>query len=258
MKRSIKYLIYSIPFILLCLYGIYIYVEGAICTYGPEKNTHQSTETFEPTPMSVSLVRVCTDDGFCANNAFLLSGQIYQGQGDATIKNIQDAVNRNPDIKEICLDSIGGDNESARDIAREISKLGLNTCLSSKFTQHDGAEYIHDEITCQSSCTWIMLAGKNRTAYSKVYIGFHGSSMLLSGGCGKRVSAFLAIFGWYKLAIELDVEHETELATVLDHLSLITWSFWQGYEATYQRGMDKLLTSDKYFTASKFSNFDSL
>lgn len=73
---------------------------------------------------------------------------------------------RNPAIVEIRLDSSGGWVHEAQKLANEIGLRALDT----RVVEH-----------CASSCTLVLMAGRNRRADNGARIGFHSASAALSG-----------------------------------------------------------------------------
>lgn len=89
--------------------------------------------------------------------SMLLSGSL--GQGSATL--VRRAVESTPDVRILELDSIGGRVLEAREIARLITKRGLDTYV---------------EGLCVSACTMVLMAGRDRGATPNARIGFHRAS----------------------------------------------------------------------------------
>lgn len=82
---------------------------------------------------------------------------------------------QHPEIKTICISSQGGEVSDAIMIADAIYANGLNTCLASRYELSEDRHLSVDGL-CQSSCTWMILAGKDRILYDdKIELGFHAA-----------------------------------------------------------------------------------
>ncbi len=80
---------------------------------------------------------------------------VFEKKGVVAFEN---AVNQNPQLTRITLDSHGGDLFAARDIARAISDRGLNT---------------HIDRMCSATCILPFAAGIQRTMGIGAEMGFH-------------------------------------------------------------------------------------
>ena len=67
-------------------------------------------------------------------------------------------------VKVIELNSLGGSNEWALEIARKIKELGKTTRLSSGHS-------------CASACAYLFAAGRERVAAEDAWIGVHGARL---------------------------------------------------------------------------------
>lgn len=209
-----------------------------------------TTVDVKPEPMTVRLVRACSDSNICSTEAFLLSGRIFLTETKSTLEILDKAIKSHPKIKYVCLNSIGGENESAAALAMYISEAKLNTCLSTKFKNPDGSAYSVENVSCQSSCTWLMLAGKERVIFnSNIRVGFHGSRNSNSfGSCTiDRGPNPAALSFWEELITTLAKRHEQE-ASISAQKNLLAWSFDIGYGKTELRDIKQLIDQDHYFT----------
>lgn len=209
-----------------------------------------------PPAMSAQKVKACSDNGNCSTDVILLSGQIYSGAASRTVTALNEAL-KDAGTNVICLDSIGGDNDAAQIIASHIANLGLSTCHSSVYKNTDGTDFSFNYRGCLSSCTWIMLAGKERAIYgSNVNIGFHGSSSYKPVGfckCFRRPSEG-AKKEWATLLGNLSGKLAESDVVLKAHLDLLDWSFEQGYGGeTFPRELSLLLGVDHYFTSDRRS-----
>lgn len=243
MKKTNQYLLISVA-VVIAISATAWNVADFWCSRCATKGEAKSTE-----PMKIDVLQVCSEQGVCNKKVFLLSGRIYQDQKGNTIQNLERAAANSPDVKTICLNSIGGDNGAARDISWKISDLGLDTCLATKFLNLDGLPYQAKSITCQSSCTWMMLAGKNRELYSSdIFVGFHGSTQALPAPCEFRTPYPLAFFTWWYFIWGIDNQNDASWTDKFAHLNLLAWSFAQGFGESVSRGVDILVSKDNYVT----------
>lgn len=81
--------------------------------------------------------------------------------GEGSMANFVEALEKNPRVKTISLNSPGGRLREAQQIARLLKSRQLNT-------------YVEGE--CSSACTYVFLAGKDRAATPNAHIGFHQPS----------------------------------------------------------------------------------
>lgn len=86
-----------------------------------------------------------------------IAGKIMSGITTA----FKDAVRKNPSARTVVLSSNGGILVEGLGLANIIRKNGLNT---------------HAEFVCASACTFVFLAGKERSIAPTAAIGFHQSS----------------------------------------------------------------------------------
>jgi hypothetical protein len=200
--------------------------------------------------MTVEVLTACSDSNTCSKKIILLSGRIFSNEAQSTIQSLEITLTENPDIRDICLNSIGGDNDAAVAISLFIAQKKLNTCLANRYQNIDGTTHPLSFVSCQSSCTWVMLAGKERTIFSSdVFIGFHGSKSWVGiGKCHCTFNDESAKTGWQKLIVNLSNANEISPEALDAQLKLLDWSFDQGYGRTVPRKLDLLLTKDYYFT----------
>jgi hypothetical protein len=90
---------------------------------------------------------------------------IIEGKIDSHIYDyIQYEASRIVPLKVIELNSLGGSNEWALEIARKVKELGKTTVLLS-------GHY------CASACSYIFAAGRERVASEDTWIGIHGARL---------------------------------------------------------------------------------
>jgi hypothetical protein len=92
-----------------------------------------------------------------SGQALSFSGLITVG----TARRFEEAISAAPRLKEIRLSSPGGRILEAQRMASSIREHGLNTRV---------------EEQCASACTFVLIAGKERTANENAQIGFHQPS----------------------------------------------------------------------------------
>jgi hypothetical protein len=85
------------------------------------------------------------------------SGGLRAGSADQAVQVLRSA----PQAHLLVLDSYGGRILEAKILAREVQARGMDT---------------HVERLCASACTYVLLAGKHRTASPSAKIGFHQPS----------------------------------------------------------------------------------
>lgn len=95
-----------------------------------------------------------SDDGL----ALTVTGGIRFGLA----QDIRSALEGWPKVRVIILNSPGGRLGAAEDVARLIEERGLDT-----FVEND----------CESACTRVFVAGKNRRLFEKATLGFHGAAL---------------------------------------------------------------------------------
>lgn len=97
---------------------------------------------------------------------------VIEGRIDSHIYDyIQYEAARIVPVKVVSLNSLGGSNEWALEIARRIRELGKTTQLSSGHS-------------CASACVYLFAAGRQRLAAADAWIGLHGARL----GVGYRTS----------------------------------------------------------------------
>jgi hypothetical protein len=95
---------------------------------------------------------VTTDD-----TVLLLHGTFGSGSSDR----VRRLLDESPDIETVALSSPGGRLREASDIAAMVRQRGLDTYVDTR---------------CESACTFVFLAGKDRAATPNARIGFHRPS----------------------------------------------------------------------------------
>lgn len=95
---------------------------------------------------------VTTDD-----TVLLLHGTFGSGSAERARR----VLNESPDIKTVALSSPGGRLREAADIAQMVRERGIDTYVDTR---------------CESACTFVFLAGKDRAATPNARIGFHRPS----------------------------------------------------------------------------------
>jgi hypothetical protein len=95
---------------------------------------------------------VTTDD-----TVLLLHGTFGAGSAER----VRLVLNESPDIETVALSSPGGRLREAADIAQMVRERGLDTYVDTR---------------CESACTFVFLAGKDRAATPNARIGFHRPS----------------------------------------------------------------------------------
>lgn len=118
---------------------------------------------------AVLCILLSTEQAFCdEKNIFTIKGDtlIYDTTTSDGINDNHDQmflsfVRRNPEIKTVLLNSIGGQKWEAEEIARILIDAKLAT---------------HVEEECSSACTTIFLAGDKRTMSIGALLGFHRTS----------------------------------------------------------------------------------
>lgn len=121
--------------------------------------------------------KTCNQETTTCIDSFNLQGAIDKGDGKAFISKLSKLKLEKPDINTVCLDSGGGRNDAAAEIAAEIRRLELNTCVGDISFKNDdpgpetGIRYTN---TCASACTFILLSGKERIAIGERFkLGMH-------------------------------------------------------------------------------------
>lgn len=107
--------------------------------------------------------------GLVKGNVLNLRGTI----GEGSMASFVEALEKNPRVKTISLNSPGGRLREAQQIAKLIKSRQLNT-------------YVEGE--CSSACTYVFLAGKDRAATPNAHIGFHQPSFPGIGGAELAVA----------------------------------------------------------------------
>lgn len=220
-----------------------------------------SSPPSKPEPMSIEVVKVCSDENVCSDRAFLISGQVFQGTGEETLKFLTELRTKHPDINLVCFNSIGGDNISGAIISGYLAKSGLNTCLSTRYENLDGTPKHVKIYGCHSVCAWVVIGGKERIVFtSDVVVGFHGSRGHLSFlNCRCDTGPSLQEKDRFaELLRENSAARKDSKAELQAHLALLEWSFAQGFDRqTTPRELKLLLGGDHYFTADRRTSPDS-
>ncbi len=90
---------------------------------------------------------------------------VIEGRIDSHIYDyIQYEAARMAPVKRIALNSLGGNNDWALEIARKIRELGKTTALPSGHV-------------CASACVYLFAAGRERVAAEDAWIGVHGARL---------------------------------------------------------------------------------
>jgi hypothetical protein len=83
-----------------------------------------------------------------------ISGELTSGIGEAA----EQAIRSNPNLRVVVLDSLGGNIEEAIHVAQSVKN------------QHLPTEVGND---CESACTYVFVAGRERTLLPNARLGFH-------------------------------------------------------------------------------------
>lgn len=134
--------------------------------------------------LTLELGKTCDQAGAQCIPSFNLAGSIQPGDGKVFRDKLSSLLAEHADVNTVCLNSNGGDNDSAAAIAAEIKKRKLNTCVGdmsfslSGLQPESGVRYTD---TCASACTFILLAGTERIAVgARFKLGLHSPRSVLT------------------------------------------------------------------------------
>ncbi|WP_147464785.1 hypothetical protein [Pseudomonas syringae group genomosp. 3] len=172
-------------------------------------------------PLKISLATVCDGSGNCGDSIALLEGGIYAGSESETFSDLLDFLKSHSGIDTACLLSEGGNVDAAVALASFIHHEGINTCIAAKYKLADGSEKAG---YCQSSCVWVLLAGKESVLYDNAAsLGFHAARKQdhFNNIKGIDFDALLKFAGLIK-SVARDRSDQNKL------YGLLVWSFDQG------------------------------
>lgn len=174
--------------------------------------------------MSVVTAWACAEDK-CDDKVLLLHGEVKGISADWVRLRLWRELKLNPDIKTVCISSRGGVSSEAMRIADNIYTHQRNTCLAKKYNlDSNGFKSISG--ICQSACTWMLLAGKERILYDgKVLMGFHGARSKMGGRADEELKMFNRKIAFYT---HLRPKAEPEAWKLA---GLTWWAFHQGSTA---------------------------
>lgn len=134
--------------------------------------------------ITLELGKTCDQAAEQCIQSFNLAGPIQPGDGKIFRDKLSRLLTEHADVKIVCLNSTGGDNESAGEIAAEIKKRKLNTCvgdMSFGLAEPQPESGVRYTDTCASACTFILLAGTERIAIgTRFKLGLHSPRSVLS------------------------------------------------------------------------------
>lgn len=170
---------------------------------------------------SVDMAIACGADA-CYGKVILIQGEITDLSVFRVTKGLKEKVQQHPDIKTVCIASKGGATSGAMDIADVIHDFGLNTCLASRYVSIKDSSFIAKGL-CQSSCTWMTLAGRERILYDdKIKLGFHAARSHFGNIDKDELHSLVR-------KIEAYVSNRSGSSDELEKLSLLSWwAFQQG------------------------------
>jgi hypothetical protein len=126
-------------------------------------------------PMDTVTVEV-TPDG----RTIMLEGTL----GAGSVDKVQRIIDSSPDATTLELNSDGGRGQTAEELARRVRERHLNTSVQDH---------------CVSACTYIFLAGANRTLADDAALGFHQASPLRPAPNDK--TAIRDMVAYYRFAV---------------------------------------------------------
>lgn len=134
--------------------------------------------------ITLELGKTCDQAAEQCIQSFNLAGPIQPGDGKIFRDKLSKLLEAHANVNMVCLNSTGGDNDSAAEIASEIQKHKLNTCVGDMsfgvagLQPESGVRYTD---TCASACTFILLAGTERIAIgTRFKLGLHSPRSVLS------------------------------------------------------------------------------
>lgn len=122
--------------------------------------------------------RACTQDLSVCIDSFNFQGDVKEGSYKPFLRQIITLMKLHPEVNTLCLNSVGGNHETAAQIAGFIKTNQLNTCvadtlLTDEKPQVGGARFT---ASCQSACVFIVYAGIKRLALGdRFVVGLHSS-----------------------------------------------------------------------------------
>ncbi|MCE0782288.1 MULTISPECIES: hypothetical protein [Pseudomonas] len=199
------------------------------------------TYEFYPRP-SVTPAWVCSK-GKCDDKILLVHGEIA-GIASIWVRfRLGRELDKDPSIRTVCIASSGGSSSEAMIIADNISKRGLNTCLASRYRlDAQGHKFAAGE--CESACTWMVLAGRERILYDgDLVMGFHGARKKTGGRADDEVEMFNERVASYTRHRPHPDDEAWQLA------GLTWWAFHQGFtEVTTKCTASEVNSKYPYFT----------
>lgn len=235
-SRHKKILISICTLFLAALFGGAIYCES---------ESEPTLKGFEP--LRAIPAKACDDSDNCETNVILLKGQIV-GDSISLLNEIKELVDK--DYSYLCVDSPGGDNVAAEKLGREISRLGLNTCVAKKYVSLVSGEEYSSPI-CNSACPWLLLSGKNRLALTEhADIGFHASLGQIRF-CQRTVYTYEAAREqkmYATLITDYGARHSVKPEYIAKHIELLKKSFSVGSGTLQDVSVNELYTRFAFFT----------
>lgn len=134
--------------------------------------------------MTLELGKTCDQTAARCIQSFNLAGPIQPDDGKIFREKLSTLLAEHADVNVVCLNSTGGDNDSAAEIAAEIRKRKLNTCVGDMSFDLGGPQPgsgVRYTDTCSSACTFILLAGTERLAIgTRFKLGLHSPRSVLT------------------------------------------------------------------------------
>ncbi|MCP1650094.1 hypothetical protein [Pseudomonas nitroreducens] len=122
--------------------------------------------------------KACNQSGEKCLAAFIYEGDftadhIFTSDSDRFRSSLTTLSTLHPEVKTICFNSTGGDNDTAGNIAAIIKQDNFNTCVADFYITNE-SEPTRFTASCESACVFALLAGKERISIGNHFIlGMH-------------------------------------------------------------------------------------